>query len=304
MPGQRLIQPGQGHSRKVSALSDFDYRVFEQVKSCSDDFGLMPLTASILKAANLRLRKATEKQLEDALGRMVEAGLLASYEHQGEQYVCAPAWQRGQTIEFPRTTHHPKPQADVIATLEPDTQLLLCLHPGGSGKYPNKKTVEKILAAFANESGTTLESILKRFSNESEMISGVPNGTPANANATQRNANASSEESPRETSRPSLVSSMKPYNAWQGQRLEVPQKWHDDHVRMLGGPADAADRKLRLWYATLDGPLQRAQTPVGNWFRYLDACYRAWVPETTPGDNRVARELAESEARRRSVARP
>lgn len=100
-----------------------------------------------------------------------------------------------------------------------------------------------------------------------------------------------------------LTASMKPWNAWQGQRLEVPQKWHDDHARMLGG-ADASSR-LEAWYLELDGQLVRSQIPVRNWFRYLDKCYESWLPAETPAsaDDHIARELAESEARRRSVER-
>lgn len=111
-----------------------------------------------------------------------------------------------------------------------------------------------------------------------------------------------SEES-RETKPKSLVRSMKPWNAWEGERLEVPQRWHDDHVKMLGGPEAAA--RLEAWYATLDTQLVRAKTTVRKWFQYLDRCYESWLPEDAPAavDDHIARDLAESEARRRSVQR-
>lgn len=308
MPGQRMIQPGQGESRKLAALSDFDYRVFEQVKVASDDFGIMPKTASILKAGNLRLRKkATEKQIEDALDRMIEAGLLVAYDHQDETYVCAPAWQRGQMIEFPRTTHYPKPPVKVLQKLEPSTQLLFCFYPGAR-KYPTKRIADKILKSFESESGVTLESLLTRFQNDPNAIlesrSGVPNGTPANANA---NANADPEESARETKSQPLTRSMKPWNEWEGQRLEVPQKWHADAIRKLGGPD--AESRLTAWYAELDGQLVRSRTSVQNWFRWLDAAYQRWVPaDATPSGDAFTtanastlRAIAETKARREAL---
>lgn len=312
MPGQRMIQPGEGESRKVSALSDFDYRVYQQVKMSSDDFGIMLKTASTVRAGNFRLRKkATEKQVEEALDRMIEAGLLVAYDHQDETYVCAPAWQRGQTIEFPRTTHHPKPPAGILRKLEPSTQLLLCLHPGAR-KYPTKKVADKILKAFESESGVTLDSLLVRFENElkaaPESTLGVPSGTPANANATQRNANANADpDRAREVPAGPLTRSMKPWNEWQGERLEVPQKWHADAVRKLGG-ADA-DRRLTAWYRELDAQLVQSQTPVQDWFRWLDAAYKRWVPaDAQPSGDAfdaanaaTQRDIAATKARREAL---
>lgn len=131
MPGQRLSHPEQSASRKVTALSDFDYRVWEQTKLSSDDFGIMPYTSTVLRADNLRLRKATEKQVFDALRRLVDLGLLIVFEHQGEAYVCAPQWQKWQQIRFPRKTSRPHPPADVLAKCEPQTVELFTRWPGG-----------------------------------------------------------------------------------------------------------------------------------------------------------------------------
>jgi hypothetical protein len=74
---------------------------------------------------------------------------------------------------------------------------------------------------------------------------------------------------------PPLVSRRKPWNFHEGIRIEVPQRWHEDHVRKLGLPD--AEAKLLAWYADLDAQLVRSQRPVGNWFKWLDACYEPWA---------------------------
>lgn len=181
MPGQRLIQPGQGLSAKIAKLTDFEYRVFEQVKLASDDFGVMPYSPSLVRAQNLRLRdkKVPEKQVADALHQIVTVGLLAMFEHQGEEYVCAPAWQRGQTIKYPRITHLPKPPMDVLGCCEESTRFLFSIHPGGK-KLPKRFTDD---SGEIPESNENIPEALPKRSGVSEAI------TPANANA-DANANA------------------------------------------------------------------------------------------------------------------
>lgn len=131
MPGQRMSHPEQSASRKVTALSDFEYRVWEQTKLSADDFGVMPYTSTLLRAENVRLRRATEKQVFDALSRLVSLELLHVFEHQGESYVCAPQWQKWQQIRFPRKTARPQPPADVLVKCEPLTVELFTKWPGG-----------------------------------------------------------------------------------------------------------------------------------------------------------------------------
>lgn len=74
---------------------------------------------------------------------------------------------------------------------------------------------------------------------------------------------------------PTLVRKRKPWNFYEGQRIEVPERWHSDHVKKLG-LADA-EAKLTAWYGELDAQLVRSQRPVGNWFKWLDACYEPWA---------------------------
>lgn len=208
MAGQRLSHPEQGLSRKVTALSDFEFRVFEQVKLSSDDFGVMPYTSTILRANNLRLRKATEKQVWDALRRIVQLKLLIVFDHQDESYVCAPQWQKWQKLSFPRKTPYPCPPADALDQCEPETRYLFSFHPGAR-KIPKQKP-----ESLQSESGITSGELLE---DSKPQGAGIPANANANANA---NEFSSSEGSLRET-KPMLRSV---------PLVQSPSKWkHGEH---------------------------------------------------------------------------
>jgi len=81
---------------------------------------------------------------------------------------------------------------------------------------------------------------------------------------------------------PPLIKKRKPWNFHEGERIEVPQRWHEDHVRKLGLPD--AEAKLLAWYAELDAQLVRSRRPVGNWFKWLDACYEPWANDLAVSD--------------------
>jgi hypothetical protein len=49
------------------------------------------------------------------------------------------------------------------------------------------------------------------------------------------------------------------------------------------GLADA-DAKLLAWYDTLDAQLVRSRQPIGNWFKWLDACYAPWANDLAASD--------------------
>lgn len=188
MPGQRMSHPEQSASRKVTALSDFEYRVWEQTKLSSDDFGVMPYTSTIIRADNLRLRKATEKQVFDALSRLVSLCLLLVFEHQGESYVCAPEWQKWQQVRFPRKTPRPKPNDSVLQHCEPLTQALMEKHPGGKAwKRDDSEVVTKL----------SRDSHVNGHEQSVRLI-------PANADA-NANAGAALEGGSEETDSPELT---------------------------------------------------------------------------------------------------
>lgn len=205
MAGQRMLHPAQSMSQRVSALSDFEYRVWEQTKLSSDDFGVLLFDATAVRAENSRLRKAPERQVKEALAAMATAGLLLRFDHQGEVYACAPVWQTWQQIRFPRKTSRPKPTEAVLALCDAATQHLFSIHPGGC-QLPTKKK--------AKDSEVTSKSLQSDFEESAQSSVVVAPEPPANANASA-NANADpvlvlseggpGETAPRRASRQSVT---------------------------------------------------------------------------------------------------
>lgn len=83
-------------------------------------------------------------------------------------------------------------------------------------------------------------------------------------------------------SRQTIIPVKPPWAVYAGQRLKVPQAWHDNHVPMLGG--SDAHARLLAWYEELDASLVRSQTPVKDWFKWMDACYLRWAPDPPQSD--------------------
>ena len=134
MPADRFIHPKLGHSEKVSHLKDFDFRVWMQYILSADDFGVMRASAVTLQADNDALACRSGKVVQAAIDRLEKVGLLRSFKHQGRKFVYQSDWQEWQKVEYPRTTHEPKPDAEALPNCTLATQRLFDKHPGGGGK--------------------------------------------------------------------------------------------------------------------------------------------------------------------------
>lgn len=134
MPADRFIHPRLGHSRKVSSLCDFDYRVWTQYLLSADDFGVMRATAVTLQADSDALEARTPKAVERALQHLIDKELVHEFEHQGKRFIFQADWQKWQKVEYPRATNAPKPPSESLERCDPTTRELFSKHPGGQGK--------------------------------------------------------------------------------------------------------------------------------------------------------------------------
>lgn len=137
MPADRLFHKRLGHSAKVSALTDFENRIWMQYELSADDFGVMRKSAVALQADNDNLAKRPATTVLRALKHLVTVGLLVEFEHQLHVYVCQWDWQDWQKVTWPARTIHPCPPPALLATFTPWTQLLFTVHPGAQ-KAPKK----------------------------------------------------------------------------------------------------------------------------------------------------------------------
>lgn len=137
MPADRFLHKKAGHSRKVTMLTDLEYRVWTQYILSADDFGIMRASAAVLKSDNDHLENRPVKVLEKCLEALIKSTLVRTYEHQWRQYVFQHDWQDFQKVTWPAKTINPLPPSDLIETCSPATQLLFSVHPGAR-KVPSK----------------------------------------------------------------------------------------------------------------------------------------------------------------------
>ena len=185
MPADRMIHPRLGHSAKVAGLTDFEYRVWNQYLLSADDFGVMRATAVKLQADNDALAERPARTIAKALERLIAVGLLAAFEHQGRAYVCQLDWQAWQKVTYPRATNEPKPPADLIATMDAETQKLLTKHPGGN--------IERFQKRLENVSETSD----KDFNQRAERLTANASGLRQTAHGERLKAEAVLERAER-----------------------------------------------------------------------------------------------------------
>jgi hypothetical protein len=134
MPDDRLFHKRLGHSVKVNALSADEEIVWQTYVLAADDFGVMRFSADPLRDAHDRLSKRSEKIVFRMLERVVEVGLVQTFEHQNRLYCYQWDWQDWQKIRYALPTVNPRIPANILAECSIATQWLHTLWPGGGGR--------------------------------------------------------------------------------------------------------------------------------------------------------------------------
>lgn len=125
MPADRLTHPRIGRSRKVTALTDLEFRVWDTYRWTADDFGVMPKSTDLLRGVNDALRlQHTEAEIGSALDRIVAVDLIIEFDHQNALYVCSLEWNKYQKIDYPRQSFFPPPPPEVIERMDVSTRRL------------------------------------------------------------------------------------------------------------------------------------------------------------------------------------
>lgn len=128
MPVDRLFHPRAGHSRKVTALTDFQFLTWWTYVLAADDYGVMRRSAVTLQAANDALARRQIKVVDRAFDAVVDIGLVMPFEHQGDWYVCQLDWQDFQRVRYPRDSHLPIPPPEILQKCSRSTRELFQKH--------------------------------------------------------------------------------------------------------------------------------------------------------------------------------
>jgi len=124
VPQDRFLHPRLGHSQKVSALTDLEFRVWIQYQLSADDYGVMRCSAITVQADNDALAERPSADIDTALLKLVELGLLLIFEADRRKFVCQWDWQDFQKVRFPRETFLPLPPENIRLKFSGETSEL------------------------------------------------------------------------------------------------------------------------------------------------------------------------------------
>lgn len=100
----RIIKESIRTSKNVNILSDFDFRVWLYLITYVDDYGRGSADTELLRGVVFPRRKGiTESQIESALARMANIGMICLYKSDGEPYFYFPNWAKHQRIQTKRS---------------------------------------------------------------------------------------------------------------------------------------------------------------------------------------------------------
>lgn len=107
----RIIKDGICANEQIDRLTAFEETFFYRLIVNVDDYGLMDGRVSVLKAKLFTLRCGTMKdsEVEKALKRLCEEGLLEVYHCKGRPYLHLTGWERNQQIRA-KKPKYPRPE--------------------------------------------------------------------------------------------------------------------------------------------------------------------------------------------------
>lgn len=157
----RILKESIRESDSIDSLNWFQEVLFYRLIVSCDDYGRFDGRTSVIKNRLFPLKEdLTLKTVADAIQKLVSAGLVVLYEHDGKPYLYLPTWTAHQNVRAKRSKY-PEPVTicdNVIASA------YRCNHNGNNGHQ-----LQENVPVIQSESLSVSESI---SISESESITG------------------------------------------------------------------------------------------------------------------------------------
>lgn len=105
----RILKESIRTSDSINELSWFEEVLFYRLIVSCDDYGRFDGRVAIIKGTCFPLKNVTNKNIEDALNKLVSVGLVRHYEVEEKPYLQLPAWQSHQNIRA-KKSRYPSPE--------------------------------------------------------------------------------------------------------------------------------------------------------------------------------------------------
>lgn len=105
----RILKESIRTSDKINKLSWFEEVLFYRLIVSCDDYGRFDGRIAIIKGTCFPLNDVTNKQIENALNKLVTVGIVGHYEVAEKPYLQLLAWEKHQTVRAKKSKY---PSAD------------------------------------------------------------------------------------------------------------------------------------------------------------------------------------------------
>lgn len=114
----RIIKDSIRTSDTINSLGWFEECLFYRLIVSCDDYGRFDGRTAIIKGTCFPLKDSvTVKSLDDALSKLVTAGLVSYYEVDGKPYLSLPTWEHHQNVRAHKSKY-PSPEDGNMNTSE------------------------------------------------------------------------------------------------------------------------------------------------------------------------------------------
>ena len=122
----RIIKESIARSEKISALTDFQFRLWIHLITYVDDYGRGDARPAIIRGACFPLRdRVSNKDIEAGICGLADIGCVSLYNVDGRPYLCLPGWDEHQRVRQ-KVSKYPSPEdADPV-----------CQSAASGGKLP------------------------------------------------------------------------------------------------------------------------------------------------------------------------
>lgn len=177
----RMLKGSIRTSKKVNALSDFQFRVWAYLITYVDDYGRGSADPELLRGLVFPRRKGvTEVQIAEAITALANAGMINLYNVDGESYLYFPKWDqhqriRNKTSEFPNP---PQVAAD-CGELSPEVEVegeveekgrVKCVSRVRAREDEQDAGFERFWAAFPRKNGGDIREAFLEYTHVTEDL--------------------------------------------------------------------------------------------------------------------------------------
>lgn len=153
----RMLKDTIRTSKNVGQLTDFQFRLWIYLISYVDDYGRGSADAELLKGFLFPRRKGvTETQIEDALTRLANLGMIVCYDVDGDSYFYFPNWSKHQRIQAKASKFPDPPTVKfTVANGESPSSTVSNGEPPSSTVRSEDESVSEIRSEIKSESVNT-----------------------------------------------------------------------------------------------------------------------------------------------------